>query len=72
MYEDIFCKANKLIGVLWANKRDNRLWFGPADWKECRLGIQVLPILLVTEVLFPDVRFVHDLVNCAMPGLRGS
>ncbi|PWA59865.1 hypothetical protein CTI12_AA386060 [Artemisia annua] len=35
------------VGVLWANKRDSGLWFAPSEWKECRTGIQVLPLLLI-------------------------
>ncbi|PWA57614.1 Glycoside hydrolase, family 81 [Artemisia annua] len=33
------------VGVLWANKRVSGLWFAPSKWKECRTGIQVLPLL---------------------------
>jgi len=33
------------------------------------LGIQVLPITPITEMLFPDVGFVTELVNWAMPTL---
>ncbi|KAL9230119.1 hypothetical protein vseg_005509 [Gypsophila vaccaria] len=69
MYEDDFSRQNKMVGVLWANKRDSGLWFAPPEWKECRLGIQVLPILPITEALFPDVGFVKDLVNWTMPAL---
>ncbi|KMT18479.1 hypothetical protein BVRB_2g026210 [Beta vulgaris subsp. vulgaris] len=69
MYEDDFSSANKVLGVLWANKRDSGLWFAPPEWKECRLGIQVLPLLPITEALFPDVNFVKDLVNWTMPAL---
>ncbi|XP_021760043.1 probable endo-1,3(4)-beta-glucanase ARB_01444 [Chenopodium quinoa] len=70
IYEDIFCSENKVVGVLWANKRDSGLWFAPPAWKECRLGIQVLPILPITEALFPDVSFVKDLVNWTLPALE--
>jgi hypothetical protein len=28
------------------------LWFGPAEWKECRLGIELLLLLPISEVLF--------------------
>ncbi|PWA96043.1 glycosyl hydrolase family 81 protein [Artemisia annua] len=35
------------VRVLWANKRVSRLWVAPSEWKECRTGIQVLPLLLV-------------------------
>lgn len=70
MYEDIFSSENKVVGVLWANKRDSGLWFAPPEWKECRLGIQVLPILPITEVLFPDLSFAKDLVNWTLPALE--
>ncbi|GAB2299896.1 hypothetical protein Dimus_033945 [Dionaea muscipula] len=69
MYEDNFSRRNKVVGVLWANKRDSGLWFAPSDWRECRLGIQVLPILPITEVLFPDASFVRDLVDWTLPAL---
>ena len=48
---------------------DGGLWFAPVEWRKCRLGIQVLPLLPVTEVLFRDVGFVKDLVNWALPTL---
>ncbi|KAH7677879.1 endo-1,3(4)-beta-glucanase protein [Dioscorea alata] len=70
MYEEQFSKQNKLVGVLWANKRDSGLWFAPAEWKECRFGIQVLPLLPVTELLFRDVGFLRDAVKWAEPALR--
>ncbi|KMT18481.1 hypothetical protein BVRB_2g026230 [Beta vulgaris subsp. vulgaris] len=69
MYEDDFSSANKMLTVLWANKRDCAPWFSPPERKEYRLGIQVLPILPITEALFPDVNFVKDLVNWTMPAL---
>ncbi|GAB4831769.1 hypothetical protein Ancab_005781 [Ancistrocladus abbreviatus] len=69
MYEDDFSRENKVVGVLWANKRDSGLWFAPPDWKECRLGIQVLPVLPITEVLFPDAGFVRELVDWTVPAL---
>ncbi|KAJ0979351.1 hypothetical protein J5N97_014825 [Dioscorea zingiberensis] len=69
MYEEAFTKENRVVGVLWANKRDSGLWFAPPEWKECRLGIQVLPLLPVTELLFSDVGFVRDLVKWASPAL---
>lgn len=69
MYEDDFSRENKVIGVLWANKRDSGLWFAPPDWRECRLGIQVLPVLPITEVLFPDASFTRDLVTWTLPSL---
>ncbi|XP_009605803.1 glucan endo-1,3-beta-D-glucosidase-like [Nicotiana tomentosiformis] len=72
MYAEEFAKKNRVVGVLWSNKRDSGLWFAPAEWKECRLGIQVLPILPITEVLFSDVRFVKELVQWTMPALARS
>ncbi|KAJ6833645.1 putative endo-1,3(4)-beta-glucanase [Iris pallida] len=69
MYEDDFSRENRVVGVLWNNKRDSGLWFAPPEWKECRLGIQVLPLLPVTEALFRDVGFVQELVKWTMPAL---
>ncbi|KAK7381134.1 hypothetical protein VNO78_33660 [Psophocarpus tetragonolobus] len=40
MYEEEFTQDNRIMGVLWSNKRDTGLWFAPAESKECRLGIQ--------------------------------
>ncbi|XP_052116689.1 probable endo-1,3(4)-beta-glucanase ARB_01444 [Arachis duranensis] len=52
MYEEDFVKENKLIGVLWSNKRDSGLWFAPPVCKECRLGFQLMPLVPVSEFLF--------------------
>ncbi|PRQ53174.1 putative glucan endo-1,3-beta-D-glucosidase [Rosa chinensis] len=57
IYEPDFTRGNRVVGVLWANKRDSGLWFAPPKWKECRLGIQLLPILPTSEELFSDVAF---------------
>lgn len=70
MYEEDFTRENRVVGVLWANKRDSGLWFAPPDWRECRLGIQVLPILPITEVLFSDMGFVRELVKWTLPALK--
>lgn len=70
MYEEDFTRENRVVGVLWANKRDSGLWFAPPEWKECRLGIQVLPLLPVTEVLFSNVGFVRELVKWTLPALQ--
>jgi len=70
MYEEVFTRENKVVGVLWANKRDSGLWFAPPEWRECRLGIQVIPISPITEVLFSDVVFVRDLVKWTLPALQ--
>ncbi|KAF3788528.1 hypothetical protein EJ110_NYTH07906 [Nymphaea thermarum] len=69
MYEEEFSKGNRVVGVLWSNKRDSGLWFAPAEWRECRLGIQLLPILPITEVLFSNADFVKQLVNWVVPVL---
>ncbi|XP_062194593.1 glucan endo-1,3-beta-D-glucosidase 1-like [Phragmites australis] len=69
IYEDDFSGNNRVMGVLWANKRDSGLWFAPPEWKECRLGIQLLPVLPISEALFPDTAFVKDLVSWTMPAL---
>ncbi|KAI3704698.1 hypothetical protein L1987_74925 [Smallanthus sonchifolius] len=69
IYAKDFTNENRVVGVLWANKRHSGLWFAPAEWRECRLGIQVLPLLPVTEVLFSDVEFVRQLVKWTLPVL---
>lgn len=69
LYEEEFSRENRVVGVLWNNKRDSGLWFAPPEWKECRLGIQVLPLLPITEVLFSDIGFVKELVKWTMPAL---
>ncbi|KAJ1375433.1 Endo-1 [Sesbania bispinosa] len=69
-YEEEFTKENRVMGVLWANKRDSGLWFAPAEWKECRLGINLLPILPISEVLFSNVDYVKDLVEWTLPALN--
>ncbi|XP_068638300.1 glucan endo-1,3-beta-D-glucosidase-like [Aristolochia californica] len=65
-----FGRDNRVMGVLWSTKRDGALWFAPPEWKECRLGIQVLPILPITEVLFSDIEYAKELVNWALPALK--
>ncbi|KAE8708041.1 unconventional myosin-XVIIIa-like [Hibiscus syriacus] len=69
LYVDEFRRENRVVGVLWANKRDSALWFAPPDWRECRLGIQLLPILPISEVLFSDIEFTRELVNWTLPEL---
>ncbi|KAF3456546.1 hypothetical protein FNV43_RR01199 [Rhamnella rubrinervis] len=68
LYEEDFTKENRMVGVL-GKQRDTGLWFGPLEWKECRLGVQVLPLLPITETLFSDVGFVKDLVKWTLPAL---
>ncbi|KAK2632642.1 hypothetical protein EUGRSUZ_L01293, partial [Eucalyptus grandis] len=55
LYEEDFTRENRVVGVLWANKRDSGLWFAGAERRDCRLGIQVLPLSPITEVLFSNV-----------------
>ncbi|TVU09395.1 hypothetical protein EJB05_42867 [Eragrostis curvula] len=69
IYEEVFSRNNRVLGVLWANKRDSGLWFAPPESKECRLGIQLLPVLPISEALFPDVAFVKELVGWTLPAL---
>ncbi|CAH9102164.1 unnamed protein product [Cuscuta epithymum] len=69
IYPKEFTRENRVVGVLWANKRDSSLWFAPPEWKECRLGIQLLPILPISEVLFSNVGFVKQLVEWTLPAL---
>ncbi|KAL4322812.1 hypothetical protein AHAS_Ahas14G0247900 [Arachis hypogaea] len=69
MYEKGFVEENKLIGILWSNKRESRLWFAPPLWKECRLAVQLLPLIPVSEFLFSDESFVKEIVQWTMPAL---
>ncbi|XP_027077205.1 glucan endo-1,3-beta-D-glucosidase-like [Coffea arabica] len=69
LYGDEFTRENRVVGVLWANKRDSGLWFAPPEWRECRLGIQELPLLPITEILFSDVEYAKELVEWTLPAL---
>jgi endoglucanase Acf2 len=70
LYESSFVAMNRMLGVVWANKRDAGLWFASSDRRDCRVGIQVLPLLPVTEFLFCDPEFARELVEWAMPSLQ--
>ncbi|KAI7744168.1 hypothetical protein M8C21_020786, partial [Ambrosia artemisiifolia] len=70
LYAADFVQANRVVGILWQNKRDSVLWFAPADQKEFRLGIQVLPLLPITEVLFADKEYAKQLVEWTLPSLK--
>ncbi|KHN14040.1 Putative endo-1,3(4)-beta-glucanase 2 [Glycine soja] len=72
LYEEEFAKDNRIVGVLWANKRDSKLWWAPATCRECRLGIQVLPLLPITETLFSDADYVKELVEWTVPFLSSQ
>ncbi|XP_022159208.1 probable endo-1,3(4)-beta-glucanase ARB_01444 [Momordica charantia] len=65
IYERGFVEENRVVGILWSGARESRLWFAPAEWRECRLGIQVLPVLPVTERLFSDEEYVREAVEWA-------
>lgn len=70
MYEEEFTEVNRMVGVVWSNKRDSELWFGYPGARQCMLGIQVLPLLPMTELLFSDVEYVKDVVEWALPDLE--
>lgn len=70
LYEGDFTSENRIMGVLWSNKRDSGLWFAPPEWRECRLGIHLLPLLPISEVLFSDVEYVKELVGWTLPALE--
>ncbi|TYJ12544.1 hypothetical protein E1A91_A11G359300v1 [Gossypium mustelinum] len=69
LYGEEFTRENRVVSVLWANKRDSGLWFAPPDWRECRLGIQLLPLLPISEILFSDIEYTRQLVNWALAAL---
>ncbi|KAM0022489.1 putative glucan endo-1,3-beta-D-glucosidase [Helianthus debilis subsp. tardiflorus] len=70
LYDEDFVEANRVVGILWQSKRDSVLWFAPADQKEFRLGIQLLPILPISEILFSDKEYAKQLVEWTLPSLK--
>ncbi|XP_020219203.1 probable endo-1,3(4)-beta-glucanase ARB_01444 [Cajanus cajan] len=72
LYQEEFAQDNRIVGILWANKRDSKLWWATAECRECRLGIQVLPLLPITETLFSDAVYVKELVEWTMPYLSNE
>ncbi|KAL2335312.1 hypothetical protein Fmac_016525 [Flemingia macrophylla] len=70
MYEDVFTVENRIVGILWANKRDTDLWFANHKLKEYRLGIHLLPIMPISEALFSDVDYVIELVEWVLTDLN--
>jgi len=70
LYAEEFTKENRIMGFLWSNKRESGLWFAPPEYRECRLGIQLLPLLPISEVLFSDVEYVKQLVEWTLPALK--
>ncbi|KAL3723472.1 hypothetical protein ACJRO7_035624 [Eucalyptus globulus] len=67
LYEEDFTRENRVVGVLWANKRDSGLWFAGTERRDYRLGIQVLPLSPITEVL-RELKDGEDFV-CALEGI---
>ncbi|KAK7295455.1 hypothetical protein RJT34_18364 [Clitoria ternatea] len=72
LYHEEFAKENRIVGVLWANKRDSNLWWASAECRECRLLIQVLPLLPITETLFYDAAYVKELVEWTLPSFKNK
>ncbi|XP_061365961.1 glucan endo-1,3-beta-D-glucosidase ARB_01444-like [Gastrolobium bilobum] len=72
LYKEDFAKDNRIVGILWANKRDSKLWWAPAECRECRLSIQVLPLLPITEPLLYDAAYVKELVEWTLPSLNNK
>ncbi|CAK9313914.1 unnamed protein product [Citrullus colocynthis] len=70
IYDEGFAEENRVVGILWSGARESRLWFAPAEWRECRVGIQVLPVLPVTERVFSDEEFVKEVVEWVSPALE--
>ncbi|KAL2895928.1 hypothetical protein RDABS01_000462 [Bienertia sinuspersici] len=70
VYEDEFIKKNKMVGIVWENKREDKLWFTKAENRECRVGIQVRPLMpALSEILFADVGYVREVVDWAATSL---
>nr|GLL18804.1 probable endo-1,3(4)-beta-glucanase ARB_01444 [Ipomoea trifida] len=69
VYTQEFSRENRVVGVLWANKRDSGLRFAPPEWRERRVGIQLLPLLPISEALFSDLQFVKELAEWTEPAL---
>ncbi|KAK7295461.1 hypothetical protein RJT34_18370 [Clitoria ternatea] len=72
LYDEEFAKDNRIVGILWANKRDSKLWWAPAECRECRLSIQVLPLLPITEPLFFDAAYAKELVEWTLPSFKNK
>ncbi|WJX80772.1 endo-1,3(4)-beta-glucanase [Trifolium repens] len=72
LYGEDFAKENRIVGILWANKRDSKLWWAPSECRECRLSIQVLPLLPITETLFNDGVYAKELVEWTLPSLKNK
>eukprot|EP00850_Spirogloea_muscicola_P018117 SM000162S02395 [mRNA] locus=s162:244011:248305:- [translate_table: standard] len=66
LYDAVYTQANRVTGVLWANKRDSGLWFASSDNHDIRLGIQAIPISPITERLFSDKAYTKQLVSWSL------
>ncbi|KAG0597856.1 hypothetical protein M758_12G025700 [Ceratodon purpureus] len=72
LYDPEFVEANRIVSIVWSTKRDSGLWFAGADRRDCRLGIQVLPITPITEDMFPDKHYVEELVEWTMASINNE
>ncbi|KAK7394408.1 hypothetical protein VNO78_14936 [Psophocarpus tetragonolobus] len=72
LYGHDFAKENRIVGILWANKRDSGLWWAAATCRECRLGVQVIPLTPITEALFSDAEYAKELVEWTLPSLKSD
>lgn len=69
IYANPFAEANRVMGVVWSNKRDAGLWFASAESKEMRTGIQMLPVTPYTNILFRNRDYALQLFNWTQPAL---
>ncbi|KAK9928333.1 hypothetical protein M0R45_025476 [Rubus argutus] len=51
------------------SNRSSGISFALAEWRECLLGIQLLPIVPIAEDLFSDVGYVRELLKWTEPAL---
>eukprot|EP00252_Welwitschia_mirabilis_P023818 TRINITY_DN6844_c0_g3_i1.p1 TRINITY_DN6844_c0_g3~~TRINITY_DN6844_c0_g3_i1.p1 ORF type:complete len:438 (-),score=55.42 TRINITY_DN6844_c0_g3_i1:57-1220(-) len=72
VYDKEFVKVNRILGIVWANKRDTNLWWATGEWRECRMGIQLIPLVPITESLFDNKDYVEELVEWTLPALKRS
>ena len=72
LYGEEFAKENRIVGISWANKRDGKLWWAPSECRGCRLSIQVMPLLPITESLFNDGVYAKELVEWTLPSLKNE
>lgn len=69
VYEGVFKKMNELVGILWENKREDKLW-GCNNDGVGRILMQMRPLMpVLSDILFSDVGFVRQVVEWAAPSL---